>query len=164
MPNIDRDTYNRLKEISDMHPLNIQGKLKEFLKEVKPRSQRTNQQNKSLWKDCEIIADKLEKAGIDWKHIIREGGIDIPVTKDSVMDFMWRPTMKTMFGITSTTELSKSEGQIDQTHEVIMRTLGEKHGIEWHDFPHREKERAEVFEAMEGSEVDYPAYKGEPKL
>lgn len=34
-----------------------------------------------------------------------------------------------------TRELPKGEGKIEKIHEVVMRELGEKHGIEWHDFP-----------------------------
>lgn len=97
--------------------------------------QRTLSQNDAMWLDCQMIATKLEEGGLDWKKIIKEG-IDIPVTKDSVMEFLWRPTMRVMFNLTSTKDLAKNLDQQGKIHEVIMRTLGQKHGVEWHDFPH----------------------------
>lgn len=124
-----------------MEPWNTVKNLKKYVEELKGEYQpqeRTLPQNNAMWLDCEIIARKLEQAGIDWKKIIREGGIDIPATKESVMNFLWRPTMEVLYGKKSTRELSKNLMEQDKIHEVIMKNLGEKWHIEWHDFPHNE--------------------------
>jgi hypothetical protein len=113
-------------------------------KSDKQPTKRTTAQNNSQWLDCEIIAKKLQDAGIDWKLIIREGGVDIPVTKNSVMEFLWRPVQKIVTGKESTRDLSKTEGEHGEIHEIIMRTLGQKHGIEWHDFPSNENYQGAV--------------------
>ena len=134
--------YKELQDILASEPFKVRPRLVEFMKtvkvveEVKPKPTRTSTQNNALWLDCELIAQKLNDAGIDWKQVIKGGGIDIPVTKDSVMEFMWRPVMQVMFSKTSTRELAKTQGEIDKIHETIMRALMEKHHIEWHDFPH----------------------------
>lgn len=104
-------------------------------KDEKVPTKRTDSQNRSMWLDCELIAKKLQDAGIDWKMVIREGGIDIPVTKESVMEFLWRPVQRVMTGKGSTRDLSKTEGEHGEIHEVVMRRLMEKHRIDWHSFP-----------------------------
>lgn len=41
-----------------------------------------------------------------------------------------------MYRKESTTELEKNTEEIGEIHKVMMRELGEKFYIEYHDFPH----------------------------
>ena len=97
---------------------------------------RTNQQRKALEVDCKIIADKLNAAGKDMRVVLKQS-YEIPWTQESVKEHIFKPIIKALYGHTSTTQLEK-QIEIDQAHEVIMRELGQKHGIGWHDFPHTE--------------------------
>lgn len=97
-----------------------------------PKGTRTSAQNRAIHLDCKLIAEKLNDAGLDFKKTIRA---DIPWTPENVKEHLWKPIMKSLYGITSTRDLKKTSGQIDKVHEVLMRELGEKKGVEWHDFP-----------------------------
>ena len=98
---------------------------------------RTTRQNKALHKDCDIIAEKLNSAGLDMRKVLKPG-VDIPWTTISVKEYIVKPIMKSLYNKESTTELSKL-GEIEKIHDVIMRHLGEKFGIEYHDFPHEDR-------------------------
>ncbi|MCF7836011.1 MAG: hypothetical protein K9M15_02725 [Candidatus Marinimicrobia bacterium] len=106
--------------------------------------QRTSAQNKALHKDCDLIAEKLNDAGYTVQKVIK---IDIPFTTTWVKEFMWKPIQKKMIGKTSTTELKKSDRSIEEIHDVLMQQLGEKLGIEYHEFPH-DPEKKKEFEQM----------------
>jgi hypothetical protein len=95
--------------------------------------QRTGQQNKALHKFYEMLAQTLNEAGLEMKVLLKPN-INIWWTKDSVKDYLWRPIQEAMYGTNSTTFLRKHE-QIDKVHQVLMRELGEKHGVEYIEFP-----------------------------
>lgn len=127
------------------------------------RTTRTGQQNRALHLDCALIAEKLESAGIDWKLLIKTDGVDVPVSTETVKEFLFRPVMKLLYGIESTKDLMKTEGQIEKIHETIMRTLGQKHGIEWHDFPTEMMTNVRLNQHANLGNKDYPEdiYNGE---
>lgn len=110
---------------------------------------RTSAQNSALHLDCSLIAQKLNDAGKDMRVVLKPA-YNIPWTLESVKEHLFRPVMHAMYGIESTTELQKV-GQIEHIHETIMRELGEKHGIEWHDFP---SDDAKHREGMSGYKSD----------
>ena len=93
----------------------------------------TDQQRKALWKFCELLAESLNEAGLDIRKVLKPT-YNIPWTKDSVHDHLFIPIQKTMFGTDSFTKLTK-QGQIKEIHKVIVRELGEKHGLENIPFP-----------------------------
>jgi len=95
---------------------------------------RTSDQNRALHLDCKLIAEKLNDAGLDMRRVLKPT-YNIPWTTDSVKEHLFKPVMNAMFGHTSTTELQKFY-EIDKIHDVLMRELGEKFGIESHEFPH----------------------------
>ena len=97
--------------------------------------QRTSAQNRALHKDCEIIAEKLNDAGYTVQNTIK---IDIPFTTVWVKEFMWKPIMKKMTKLKSTTDLEKNGLDINEIHKVLMNELGEKLQIEYHPFPSEE--------------------------
>lgn len=99
---------------------------------------RSTNQNKALHVDFELIAEKLNDAGLDMRKVLKPS-YNIPWTKESVKEHLWKPIMKVVTGKESTTELEKYSDEIELIHEIIMRELGEKFGVEWHDFPHEEK-------------------------
>ena len=129
-------------------------------------TQRTSQQNRALHLDCKLIADALNDAGLDMRVVLKPE-IDIPWTTQSVKEFLWKPIQKSMTLKTSTTELSKAEGEFEKIHDVLMRHLGEKHGIEYHEFPHDKEKANQRMKALEMSAEqsgNYPKYDGPPKI
>jgi hypothetical protein len=96
--------------------------------------QRTSQQNKALWKFFELLADELNLAGLDMRKVLKPT-YNIPWTKQSIHDHIWLPIQKALFGTDSTKFLHKQQ-QIDKIHQVIMREIGEKHHIEYIEFPY----------------------------
>ncbi len=95
---------------------------------------RTNQQNKSMWKFFELLAQELSDHGLDMKKVLKPE-IDIPWNKNTICEFLWRPIMKAQIGKESTTELTTKE--IDKIYDTLNRHLGEKFGIHV-DFPSEE--------------------------
>lgn len=88
--------------------------------------QRTDQQNKALHKYCELLAEALNDAGLDMKQVLKPE-IDIPWTKESVKNHLWRPIQQVMMDKESTTEMSTADpGDI---YLVLNRHIGEKFGI-----------------------------------
>jgi len=88
--------------------------------------QRTLKQNKSLHKFCELLADELNAAGLDMKTVLKPS-VDIPWSKTSVKEFLWRPIQEAMLQKESTTELNSAEPS--EIHAVLMRHLSEKFGV-----------------------------------
>lgn len=130
-----------LVEILEGDVWHVRSRLKTYLEKVevedeaeKPKGTRTGQQNRALHKDCDLIAEKLNTAGLDMRVVLKPT-YSLPWTTESVKEHLWRPIMKALFGYESTTELRKGQGEIEKVHEVLLRELGEKHGIEWYEFP-----------------------------
>lgn len=98
---------------------------------------RTESQNRALWLFLSLLANSLNSAGLEMRHILKPT-YHIPWTKDLCHDLLWIPIQKALFKTTSTKELTKSE-QIEKVHEIIMRELGEKHGLEYISFPSAEQ-------------------------
>ena len=88
--------------------------------------QRTIQQNRALHKYFELLAEKLNEAGLDLRAVLKPE-IDIPFTKELVKDHLWRPVQELYMKKERTTELTTDE--ISKVYEVLNRFLGEKHGI-----------------------------------
>ena len=95
---------------------------------------RTLAQNSALHLGCSHIAHSLTEAGLDMKAVLKPE-IDITWTTESVKEYIFKPVMKIMTSKKSTTELSKTSGEIAEIWEVIMRHLMEKHHIEYIPFP-----------------------------
>jgi len=154
---VDSEIFYRIREISLLRPENVQKKLAEYLKTIKPRKLRTMLQNRASHKDWSIIAEKLNDAGLDMRKVLKQE-ISIPWTTESVKEYIVKPIMKAMYGKKSTKELEKNTNEIDKLHNVIMRELGEKFGIEYHEFPHDPEKKKEMIEMMKPMQEikDYP--------
>lgn len=91
-----------------------------------------------------IIAEKLNDAGYSVQKTVR---FDLEWNTYSVKEYLWKPVQKAALGKGSTTELSKI-GEIELIHETLMRELGLRCGIEWHDFPSDPDKQKELLESL----------------
>ena len=98
---------------------------------------RTAQQNRALYKFFELLATALNDAGLDMRVVLKPT-YSLPWDKDLVKKHLWKPLQKIFYSTNSTKELTKIE-QIDKIHAVIMRELGQKHGLEYIPFPNMEE-------------------------
>lgn len=94
---------------------------------------RTQSQNSALWLFYEMLAKQLNEMGLDMRVVLKPS-YNLLWTKDSIHDNLWIPFQKALYKTTSTTKLKKQE-QIDKIHELLMRELGEKFGVEYVPFP-----------------------------
>jgi len=83
-----------------------------------------------------MLADELNAAGLDMRKTLRED-INIPWTKETVKEYLFKAIAKGMYDKGSTTELTKTE--IGEVYDVLMRHMGEKFGI-YVEWPHWEEE------------------------
>lgn len=59
-------------------------------------TQRTGQQNRAAHKGFEILADALNASGKDMRVVLKPE-INIPWTKASVKEYLFKPIMRAMF-------------------------------------------------------------------
>ncbi len=88
--------------------------------------QRTNRQNRALHLYFKMLADVLNDAGLDMKKVLKPE-IDIPWSKDTIKEYLWRPIQKAQVMKESTTQLTTKE--IDLIFDTLNRHLSEKFGI-----------------------------------
>ena len=106
---------------------------------------RTNKQNSAMWKLCDEIAKALNDAGYDMQAFPWKEGMEIPFSKYTVMESLYRPVMKALTGEESTTKQST----VDPSHvyEALMRGMAMK-GIDIQvEWPSLE---SQMMEAMDG--------------
>jgi hypothetical protein len=92
---------------------------------------RTITQNSAMHLLFDQLATELNDAGLDMKRTLKPE-VDIPWSKETVKEFIWRPIMIAQLNKKSTTELTTKE--IDKIFETLSKHLGEKLGIQI-DFP-----------------------------
>ena len=97
-------------------------------------SNRTKQQNKALHKYFEIVAETLNNAGLDMRVVPKEE-IEIPWSKETIKDFLWRPIQRAYLQKRSTTQLDTKD--IDEIYDILTKHLGEKFGV-FVEFPSKE--------------------------
>ena len=73
-----------------------------------------------------MLADELNDAGLDLRKVLKPE-IEIPWSKESIKNFLWRPVQEIYLSKKSTTELTTKD--IDEIWEILNRHLGEKFGI-----------------------------------
>lgn len=96
---------------------------------------RTNQQNRAIHKLFTQMSDTFNTLGLDMKVVLKPE-INIWWTPEAIKKELWKPLMKAMYGIDSTTELNTA--QVSKVYETIARLIGEKHGVEI-EFPSKEQ-------------------------
>ena len=91
---------------------------------------RTLTQNRALHKFCQILADKLNEAGLDQKKVLKPE-VEIPWTMEAVKEGLWKPVQEAVTGLKSTTKPEAS--QYSDIYEVLNNHLSSKLGIyvEW---------------------------------
>jgi len=87
---------------------------------------RTNQQNKAMHVLFQLLANRLNEAGLDMRKTLKPS-VEIPWSSNSVKEYLWRPVMKAQLNKQSTTELTTVE--IDEVFETLNRHFGEKFGL-----------------------------------
>jgi len=88
---------------------------------------RTPAQNNALHLYCQLVAEALNDAGYDMKLTFEQIHAEIPWTKESVKEVIWKPIQKAMTTKVSTTELNTIEPS--KVYEAINRILGERFGV-----------------------------------
>ena len=93
---------------------------------------RTRLQNKSLHLGCELLAEKLNDAGLDMREVL-DDSVEIPWTKESVKTYLFNTISKIMYDGKTSSELSTTEMQ--KVWDVLNRHLGNEHGVvqKWPD-------------------------------
>ena len=99
---------------------------------VREGKQRTLTQNRALHLFLGMLADELNAGGFDMRHVLKQD-VEIPWTKDSCKEFLWRSIQEAMLNKKSTTEADRFE--YTQVHEVLSRHLGQKFGIQVPEWP-----------------------------
>ena len=97
--------------------------------------QRTNKQNSSIHKYCELLADSLNDAGLDMRKVLKES-VDIPWTPATVKEQLWRPVQVLAVGKASTKDLDRVE--VSKVYDILNRHLNDKLGIDL-PFPHKDR-------------------------
>jgi len=105
----------------------------------KDKEIRTIKQNRSLHLFCDLLANELNMAGLDMKTVLKPE-VDIPWTKTTVKEYIWRPIQIALTTKQSTTEIDTTEPSV--IWEVINRHIGEKFGVEIPPFPSEEQTKA----------------------
>ncbi len=115
---IEADYFYRLRDIANMKWQAIP-KLIEFLETVRPKKQRTSLQNAALHVFLKQKTDQCREAGISVQKVLNET-FELEMT-EKFMKEIWREVQKAMYHKKSTTELEKSNGEIDDIAEHLNR-------------------------------------------
>lgn len=97
------------------------------------KKKRTNDQNSSIWLFCTWISILFNDSGEMYMAPMQ---IEIPWTKDLVMEIYWRPLQKQLFKKKSTTELNTNEVS-PIADAIIMHMANKGYNIEfpnWQSF------------------------------
>lgn len=166
---MDKDQLIKSLEalITTDNPWGLQGRLEKFIVELKKTyipAPMTDQQRKSIHLGFKFIADQLNEKGQDMKVILKPS-VDIWWTKDSVKEYLYKPILKayTAEKKTSTTEMDKLEP--GEVWEIMMKFLGERHGVDYIPFPSDPTKDQNYQSASRKLEINYPTEEvGEPIL
>jgi hypothetical protein len=89
--------------------------------------QRTDRQSRAIHVWCEELARELNNRGLDMKTVLKPE-VDIPWTKDTVKDYLWRPVQRALLQKESTTSLDTAE--VSKVYDVLDRHLLQKFDID----------------------------------
>ena len=103
--------------------------------ELETKELLTRQQQKSLHKWLTMISEQLIARGHTMQQVMEQmKSYEIKPTMIALKEGVWKPVQEAMFGTTSTTELKKSEKQIDDIVDVLCKIFGEM-GVVCPQFP-----------------------------
>jgi len=86
----------------------------------------TPSQRRALHLYCDMLAARLNEAGLDMKAVLKPE-VDIPWNKMSVKEHLWKPIEKIMVDKDSTEDMTNKE--VSEIYEVLNRHLGDKLGV-----------------------------------
>lgn len=90
-------------------------------------AKRTKKQNDSLHKFYELIAEALNREGLDVRvvlQVIAEKGVDMMWSKELVKELLWRPIQKKHLKKHSTTELDSIK-DINEVYDMLNKFLSQ---------------------------------------
>jgi len=87
---------------------------------------RTARQSRALHVFFRALSEALNDAALDQRKVLKPN-FPIPWTTHSTKENLFKPIMKAMFDIDSTTKLERV--QVSQVYDVLNRSLSEKFGI-----------------------------------
>lgn len=93
---------------------------------------RTLAMNRALHQFLQMLADGLNDAGLDMKKVLKPE-VEIPWTKDSAKEYLWRPLQKVLIDEESTADASTSE--YTPVYQTLCRHLAAKFGFRAPDWP-----------------------------
>lgn len=96
--------------------------------DVPKDKKRSNPQNRSIHKYCDMVSEAFNDAGLGMKVILSsKPEAEIPWDAAKIKEVIWRVVQKAMYGTTSTTQLTTS--QVSKVYEVINREIVAEHGL-----------------------------------
>jgi hypothetical protein len=95
---------------------------------------RTAKQNASLHLWLRQVSEVLNDAGLDIRATLKED-FNIPWTEYAAKELLWRPIQEILTGEQSSTKISTIEPSV--IVDIIVRHIGEKHGVELPAWPDR---------------------------
>jgi hypothetical protein len=87
---------------------------------------RTNLQNNSMHLYQTQLAQAFNDEGLSVEKVLSKP-LDMPWSKNLIMDLIWRVVQQSLYGTKSTTELSTIE--ISEIYEVINRFTAQEWGV-----------------------------------
>ena len=96
---------------------------------------RTPTQNNAIHLYCDLLAEAFNDAGLDIKHVLSKP-IDLPWSKPSVKELIWRQVQQAVCDVESTTQLDTA--QVGEIYEIINRHTAQTFGISVM-FPNKER-------------------------
>lgn len=160
------EEYNALSKIASGEPFLVRKRLKDLLATITPENPSesivapqkgtwTDNQRKAFHKGCEELANHLNEHGKDMRAVLKHD-VDIPWSKDTVKEFIFRPIMKALYGYESHTELKKIE-EVSKLWDVAFKHLGERVEVEYMEFPHDPNKGNDLIKAIDKSKnLEYP--------
>jgi len=88
--------------------------------------QRSELQNNALHLYCEQLAEALNDGGYDFMQVMNTDA-ELPWSKPSVKEFLWRPVQIAITGKSSTTRPTREE--YPQIYEALNRHIATKWGV-----------------------------------
>ena len=88
--------------------------------------QRSEPQNNALHKYCELLAEALNERGLDMRVVLKPE-IEIPWTKESAKNHLWRPIQVVMTDKESTAKANRDE--YGPVYETLNRHMSDKFGV-----------------------------------
>ena len=95
----------------------------------------TRKQHNAIFAYCQDVADGLNDSGKDMRKVLKPE-VEIPWTKESIYNIMWKGIQEVMFDTDSITKLETD--QVSKIYETVNRHTA-KHGVSV-KFPSKEEE------------------------